>query len=67
MINIINIINIIIIILGIIIGYNLFYIFKKYHIKYVGPNSKDIKSNIYKDIKTNKCYIFEPKVYMCPI
>lgn len=34
---------------------------------YHGPNSNEIIKKIYYDSKTNSCYRFEPKIYMCPI
>ncbi len=53
-------IKLIVIILGIYIGR---YIFKVYNIEYHGPNSNNVKKTIHK--KNNKCYIFEPHVYLC--
>ena len=58
---------IIIIIFGIITGFLIFDMFKKIIIEYHGPNSTKVKNTIYKDKKINKCYIFEPKLYLCPI
>jgi hypothetical protein len=50
-------------ILGIIISILVFVLFKN-NITYNGPNSKYIKTQIFK--KDNKCYMFEPKIYLCP-
>lgn len=55
------------IILGIIMGYILFYYYKKKINIYHGPNSSIVKNTIYKDKATNKCYMFEPKIYFCGI
>ena len=53
------------IITGIIIGYLLGrLIFNS--VTYVGPNSKDIIKNIYKD-NNGICYKLVPKVYVCPL
>ena len=43
----------------------LFYTFNNNAI-YRGPNSKHIKSKIYKTSKTGKCYILKPRIYLCP-
>jgi hypothetical protein len=56
------IIYIITIIFGILAGY---LSFNKYNIKYHGPNSAHVKNIIHKN--DDKCYIFEPHVYMCPL
>jgi len=56
-----NIIMIIIsIILGIIVGCIFFW---KNNVTYHGPNSNIIKNEIIKD--GNKCYTFEPAIFMC--
>ena len=54
------------ILFGIIVAIIIFYLFiKTDKIVYRGPNSKDIKNKIFKDLKNDKCYMFEPKVYLC--
>ncbi len=53
--------------LGIIVGYMLFEYYSKQNIKYHGPNSSIIKKTIFVDKKNNKCYMFNPKPYVCPI
>ncbi len=58
--------SLIMIILGIFIGYLLFNYYNKSNIKYHGPNSSIVKKTISFDKKNNKCYIFEPKPYVCP-
>jgi hypothetical protein len=50
--------------LGIMVAFCLFYLLiidktDKYH----GPNSKDVKYKVHE--KNDKCYIFEPVVYLC--
>lgn len=58
--------NMIHIFLGIFIGYVLFVFFiKSKKVIYRGPNSKDIKNKIYKNKSNKKCYVFEPKIYLC--
>jgi hypothetical protein len=57
---------IIIILLGIIFGFCLFVYYKKQTVIYHGPNSNIIRKTIFKDSKNNKCYMFEPTVYLCP-
>ncbi len=58
-------IEITVIIIGIIFGYILFFLYKKFMVTYHGPNSSIVRKTIYKDEKNNKCYMFEPKVYLC--
>ncbi len=53
-------INTITIIFGIIVGY---IIFKIHNVEIHGPNSSIVKQTIHK--KNNKCYVFEPHLYMC--
>ena len=54
------------IIFGIIVSCVLFYfLIIKNSISYIGPDSKIIKSTIYK-LKDEKCYILTPKIYLCP-
>lgn len=62
------IINIIIsIVLGIMTTIVMFYFFDmRNNILYHGPNSRDIKSKIYKT-KDKKCYVLKPKLCLCPI
>jgi hypothetical protein len=61
-------INIIAIIIGIICGCVLFCFYQNSaHIKYHGPDSSIVKKTIYIDSKNKKKYMFEPKVYLCPI
>ena len=56
-------INIVInIIIGLVIGVLLSYWIRPV-IKYKGPNSNDIRKNLYKH--EGKCYRLVPKVYMC--
>ena len=53
------------ILIGIVIGYSIGkLVFNS--ITYIGPNSKDIVKNIYKD-ENGRCYKLVPKVYVCPI
>ena len=52
-------------ILGCSLAALLFYIFND-NVIYKGPNSKDIKSKIYKISRDNKCYVLQPKIYLCP-
>lgn len=55
------------VILGIFMAtvlYLLYMMIYKPHIKYTGPNSADIKNNIYK--RGGKCWILEPVVHICP-
>jgi hypothetical protein len=54
------------ILLGIIVSCILFYFLNiKNSALYRGPNSKIIKTNIYRS-KNEKCFILEPKIYICP-
>ena len=55
-----HIIAVLVVLVGIIVGWILF---RKYNIKYHGPNSSKVKNEIHK--KNGKCYIFEPSVYLC--
>jgi hypothetical protein len=53
------------IIFGIIVTIALFYfVGMKNNVLYHGPNSKDVKSTVYKT-DNGKCYMFEPKIYLC--
>ena len=52
------------ILIGVFIGLCIFLFIPKTKI-YRGPNSKLIKSRIYKT-KSGKCYVLEPKIYLCP-
>ena len=63
----VNIIVIIFIILGIILGFVLFNFYKRAYIKYHGPNSSIVKKTIHIDKENKKCYMFDPKVFICPI
>jgi len=54
------------IIFGIIVGIILYYHLINKNI-YHGPNSDKMRKTIFVDKKNNKCYIFEPQVYLCPI
>ena len=55
------------IILGIIVSCILLYFLNiKNDVLYRGPDSKIIKFNIYKS-KDEKCYVLEPKIYLCPM
>jgi hypothetical protein len=58
--------SIIMIILGIVIGYLMFEYYIRLNIKYHGPNSSIVKKTIFVDKKNNKCYMFDPKPYICP-
>lgn len=51
------------VIIGIVVALVLFFLFSDKEI-YRGPNSKEVKSAIFRS--DNKCYEFEPKVYVCP-
>ena len=53
------------IVVGIVVGIILFVLYKKLTVEYHGGNSSVIKNTIYKDEKNNKCYVFEPKVFVC--
>lgn len=55
------------IIFGIVVGKFSFHIYSATNVQYHGPNSTTMKNKIYKDKMTNKCYSFEPYIYMCPI
>lgn len=61
------VIMIISIFVGISTGKLLFNMYKLSTIEYHGPNSSKIKNKIYKNKKNNKCYIFEPHLYICPV
>ncbi len=52
--------------LGILIGFLIFIFFNKnkYQPQYHGPDSNEFKTKIFK--LNEKCYIFKPKMYMCP-
>lgn len=52
------------IIIGIFVGLCLFYLTRKNNV-YRGPDSNIIKSKIYKLSGDNKCYVLEPKIYIC--
>lgn len=52
-------------ILGCSLAMLLFYMFNNDTI-YRGPDSKNIKSRIYRVSKNGKCYIMQPKMYLCP-
>ncbi len=58
---------IVVIILGIVLGYALFIFYKKTYIKYHGPNSSIVKNTVHIDRENKKCYMFDPKVFICPI
>lgn len=47
---------------GLTFGIIIFLIFGK---EIRGPNSNIFRYKIFKDNTNNKCYMFEPKVYMC--
>lgn len=49
-------------VIGICIG-----IYKNKDKAYHGPNSKDIKKNIYKDNENEKYYKLVPMIHICPI
>ena len=55
------------ILIGIFTGKLIFNMYKLSSIHYHGPNSSQIKNKILKNKKDNKCYIFEPHIYLCPI
>lgn len=55
------------IVLGFVFGCCMFYHYYKTKIKYHGPNSNKVKKTIHKDTKTGKCYMFEPKMFLCPL
>lgn len=61
-----HIIKIYVILLGIIFGFLIYVLFNK-NTLYHGPNSNNIRKTIFFDKKNNKCFIFEPRVYLCPI
>lgn len=50
--------------LGILIAIIIFLIFIKKE-QYHGPNSNDFKKKIFE--LDGNCYIFKPKMYLCPI
>ena len=50
-------------VLGIIVAVCLFYWYHKSYV-FKGPNSKDVKSTIFRH--NDKCYVLQPKVYLCP-
>lgn len=54
------------IITGILFAILIFITFNKSNYKqiYHGPNSNEFKTKIFK--LDDKCYIFEPRVYLCP-
>ena len=55
------------ILFSILIGYSFSIIISSFYIKnfyYIGPNSNEIKKNIF--FKNNKCYKFIPKLIKCP-
>ena len=52
-------------IIGFIVGLCLFFCVSDRKI-YRGPNSESIKSVIYKVSSDGKCYVLEPKIYLCP-
>lgn len=54
------------IILGFLLGYALMF-FCNSDINYHGPDSNDVKKNVYTDKNTNTCYQFVPQTYICPI
>jgi len=43
----------------------IFYIFNDNTV-YRGPDSKNIKSHIYRIPDRNKCFILQPRIYLCP-
>ena len=51
------------VIIGIIVSIVLFISIKQ-SVIYKGPNSKDVKNRIF--TRDDKCYMFEPVVYLCP-
>jgi uncharacterized membrane protein len=53
------------ILIAIIVSYVIFFSIN-IKIIYRGPNSENIRHNIYKNYKTNKCYKLEPELYKCP-
>lgn len=54
------------ILMGISIAIIIFMFFNKnkYQQQYHGPNSNEFKKQIFK--LDEKCYIFKPKLYLCP-
>jgi hypothetical protein len=60
------IVNVFILLLGILFGFMTYNYFNK-STSYHGPNSNNIRKTIFIDKKNNKCYTFEPHVYMCPL
>ena len=59
-----NVISLILVILVLILGFLLGFFFSKIiflNIKYIGPNSKDIKKNIYKSCN-GECYKLIPEI-----
>ena len=59
-------VNVFILLLGIIFGFIIYNYFNK-NMLYHGPNSNNIRKMVFVNKKNKKCYIFEPRVYMCPI
>ena len=52
--------------LGIIVALCIFRLFYTKQ-NYRGPNSKNIKTRVFTSDEKNKCYMFEPKIYLCPL
>lgn len=54
---------------GTIMSIIIFYLCIREKNTYRGPNSKDIKSKIFrvtnKDTNEKTCYVFDPKIYLC--
>ena len=46
--------------------YSIISIFLIQKYTYRGPNSGQVKSQIFNDNETKKCYKFVPKIYLCP-
>lgn len=55
----------IILLLSVIVGMALALIVKPKD-KYHGPNSKDVRKQIFYDPKNNKCFKFDVKLIACP-
>lgn len=58
---------ILVVIFGIFLGYLLFYYYSKININYHGPNSSIMKKTVFYDKNEDKCYMFDPIPYLCPI
>jgi len=52
------------VIIGLIVGIIIGIIYNSYNVLYKGPNSKEIKSKIYRD--GENCYRLIPIIHICP-